>query len=89
MVSLTGDTGVYLQYAYARIQSILRKAPDDVPAVYLFSVASAFTGFYERCPVLKAPSPEVMATRLLLCELTAKTLRTGMGLLGIATPEKL
>ena len=27
MVSLQGNTGVYLQYAYARIQSILRKAP--------------------------------------------------------------
>ncbi|WP_019549523.1 arginine--tRNA ligase [Streptomyces sulphureus] len=28
MVSLNGDTGVYLQYAYARIQSILRKATE-------------------------------------------------------------
>jgi arginyl-tRNA synthetase len=27
MVSLQGNTGVYLQYAHARIQSILRKAP--------------------------------------------------------------
>ncbi len=31
MVSLNGDTSVYLQYAYARIQSILRKAGDAVP----------------------------------------------------------
>lgn len=30
MVSLNGDTSVYLQYAYARIQSILRKAPEGV-----------------------------------------------------------
>ena len=31
MVSLTGNTSVYLQYAHARIRSILRKAgePDD------------------------------------------------------------
>jgi arginyl-tRNA synthetase len=28
MVSLSGDTGVYLQYAHARIQSILDKLPD-------------------------------------------------------------
>jgi arginyl-tRNA synthetase len=28
MVALTGDTGVYLQYAHARIRSILRKAGD-------------------------------------------------------------
>jgi arginyl-tRNA synthetase len=31
MVSLSGDTAVYLQYAYARIQSILRKAGDRKP----------------------------------------------------------
>ncbi|WAL97110.1 arginine--tRNA ligase [Streptomyces sp. Je 1-369] len=29
MVSLNGDTSVYLQYAYARIKSILRRAGDD------------------------------------------------------------
>ncbi|WP_329279957.1 arginine--tRNA ligase [Streptomyces sp. NBC_00691] len=34
MVSLTGDTSVYLQYAYARIQSILRKAGDARPAAH-------------------------------------------------------
>ncbi|MFF3751377.1 arginine--tRNA ligase [Streptomyces sp. NPDC002018] len=32
MVSLHGDTSVYLQYAYARIKSILRKAGDTAPA---------------------------------------------------------
>lgn len=32
MVSLNGDTSVYLQYAYARIRSILRKAGDRSPA---------------------------------------------------------
>ncbi|WP_093799674.1 arginine--tRNA ligase [Streptomyces sp. Wb2n-11] len=34
MVSLNGDTSVYLQYAYARIQSILRKAGDVRPAAH-------------------------------------------------------
>ncbi|MFD4178337.1 arginine--tRNA ligase [Streptomyces anulatus] len=34
MVALHGDTSVYLQYAYARIQSILRKAGDAVPAAH-------------------------------------------------------
>ncbi|MFF5506013.1 arginine--tRNA ligase [Streptomyces roseolus] len=34
MVSLNGDTSVYLQYAYARIQSILRKAGDAEPAAH-------------------------------------------------------
>ncbi|MET9604574.1 arginine--tRNA ligase [Streptomyces sp. NPDC006512] len=34
MVSLTGDTSVYLQYAYARIRSILRNAGDRSPAAH-------------------------------------------------------
>ncbi|MEU9988891.1 arginine--tRNA ligase [Streptomyces sp. NPDC048045] len=34
MVSLNGDTSVYLQYAYARVQSILRKAGEARPAVH-------------------------------------------------------
>ncbi|MEU0397580.1 arginine--tRNA ligase [Streptomyces sp. NPDC006208] len=34
MVSLNGDTSVYLQYAYARIQSIKRKAGDRTPAAH-------------------------------------------------------
>ncbi|MGW2680717.1 arginine--tRNA ligase [Streptomyces sp. NPDC001436] len=34
MVSLNGETSVYLQYAYARIQSILRKAGEARPAAH-------------------------------------------------------
>ncbi|MFD8026963.1 arginine--tRNA ligase [Streptomyces lavendulae] len=34
MVSLTGDTSVYLQYAYARIRSILRKSGDRSPVAH-------------------------------------------------------
>ncbi|MEU8436456.1 arginine--tRNA ligase [Streptomyces sp. NPDC029216] len=34
MVSLNGDTSVYLQYAYARIRSILRKAGERQPAAH-------------------------------------------------------
>ncbi|MEY9993343.1 arginyl-tRNA synthetase [Streptomyces sp. V4I8] len=34
MVSLNGDTSVYLQYAYARIKSILRKAEGAAPVAH-------------------------------------------------------
>ncbi|MFE9454320.1 arginine--tRNA ligase [Streptomyces sp. NPDC006739] len=34
MVSLNGDTSVYLQYAYARVQSILRKAGEARPTAH-------------------------------------------------------
>ncbi|MEW2622115.1 arginine--tRNA ligase [Streptomyces sp. NPDC048106] len=127
MVSLNGDTSVYLQYAYARIQSILRKAGDTRPvahpelelapaeralglhadafgetvaeaageyaphklAAYLYQLASLYTTFYDKCPVLKAETPAQVENRLFLCDVTARTLHRGMSLLGIRTPEKL
>lgn len=57
---------------------------------YLYDVASAFHGFYEHCPVLKSDVPEaVRASRLVLCELTARVLRDGLQLLGIRTVEQM
>jgi arginyl-tRNA synthetase len=126
MVSLTGNTSVYLQYAHARIRSILRKAGDtattvdptlpmhpaeralvlaldeldavlrDVAATsephrlctYLFDTAKAFTDFYENCPVLAAQDG-LRANRLALCRLAAATLHDGLGLLGIAAPDRM
>ncbi|MGW7547563.1 arginine--tRNA ligase [Streptomyces sp. NPDC054770] len=128
MVSLNGDTSVYLQYAYARIQSILRKAGEVRPvahpelelhaaeralglhldafgdtvfeaaaeyaphklAAYLYQLASLYTSFYDKCPVIKPQPPkDVAENRLLLCDMTARTLHEGMSLLGIRTPERL
>lgn len=128
MVSLNGDTSVYLQYAYARIQSILRKAGETRPephpeldlhvaeralglhldafaetvaeaaseyaphkmTAYLYQLASLYTSFYDKCPVIKPEPPKDIAeNRLFLCDLTARTLHQGMALLGIRTPERL
>jgi arginyl-tRNA synthetase len=55
---------------------------------YLFDLAKTFTDFYEACPVLSA-DPPVRANRLALCHLTARTLREGLNLLGIAAPERM
>jgi arginyl-tRNA synthetase len=127
MVSLQGDTSVYLQYAYARNRSILRKAGERGPvphpelelapaeralalhldefadtlasvaeayephklAAYLYGLATLYAGFFEQCPVLKAPTDAAVENRLFLCDLTARTLHQGMALLGIRTPERL
>ncbi|MDP9387447.1 MAG: arginine--tRNA ligase [Actinomycetota bacterium] len=56
---------------------------------YLFDLASDFTSFYEQCPVLRAGSPELRASRLALCDLTARALSLGLGLLGIEAPERM
>jgi arginyl-tRNA synthetase len=57
--------------------------------VYLFDLASAYTTFYENCPVLKAPDEATKASRLALCALTLRTLSKGLELLGVATPERM
>jgi len=72
------------------------RAVDDVAvaaephklAGYLFEVASAFTTFYEQCPVLSAAG-ETRQSRLALCALSLRVLVTGLGLLGISVPERM
>ena len=56
---------------------------------YLHSVASAFASFYENCPVLSSEDDRIRMSRLALCDLTARTLSTGLGLLGIDSPEQM
>jgi arginyl-tRNA synthetase len=55
---------------------------------YLQALAGAYTAFHERCPVLRA-SLEVRASRLALCDVTARVIAQGLELLGIAAPERL
>ncbi len=56
---------------------------------YLFDLAGLYTTFFESCPVLKAPSPEVRDSRLVLCAVTAATLGLGLSVLGIEAPERM
>lgn len=133
MLALTGNNAPYLQYAYARIQSIFRKAEDGgqtaedrrqaavdirlaaaeeiglakhllnfgltLEAVvaeyrpnflcnYLFELAGKFTSFFENCPVLKADNV-TRASRLALCDLTARVLKQGLNVLGIEVIEQM
>ena len=134
MLAMDGNTAPYMQYAYARIKSIKRKAQSkDVdietelagvkslnltePAeldlakhlicygeaiqsavadyrpnyltTYLYELAQKFSAFYTNCPVLGA-GPDKRPTRLLLCDLTARTIKHGLHeLLGIEVVEKM
>ncbi|GAA3090981.1 arginine--tRNA ligase [Streptosporangium carneum] len=59
-------------------------------AAYLFDTASAFTTFFENCPVLRSDvDPAVRASRLALCALTLRVLETGLELLGVPVPERM
>jgi arginyl-tRNA synthetase len=56
---------------------------------YLYDLAQKFSSFYNDCPVLDA-SPDKRPTRLLLCDLTAKTIKHGLhNLLGIEVIEQM
>lgn len=129
MLSFEGNTGPYLQYAHARIQSVFRRG-EIVPATirgravypnepvehelalrlgefegtlrraaegvqlhrvagYLFDLASVFTTFYEKCPVLRAEDEQTKLSRLVLCDVTARVLATGLSLLGITAPARM
>jgi len=128
MLALSGNSAVYLLYAYARVRSIFRRAAErgiDVtmapPRVvepaevelgkcllrfeeaigaarrdyrlnaltdYLYELAGAFSAFNRDCRVLDAPD-DVRASRLALCDLTARTLQLGLGVLGIETLEQM
>jgi arginyl-tRNA synthetase len=56
---------------------------------YLFDLAKAYSTFFEQCPVLKAESENIRNSRLLLCDLTARTIKLGLELLGIRVVEKM
>lgn len=131
MLATKGNTATYMQYAYARVQSIFRKGgerPETIRALaprivlpssaeralglalvrfpealadvvedycpnkltaYLWELANCFSTFFEECPVLKAPTAELRHSRLALCDLTARTIRQGLELLGIGVCEKM
>jgi arginyl-tRNA synthetase len=56
---------------------------------YLFDLAGKYSAFFENCPVLKAETDELRTSRLKLCDLTARTLKQGLNLLGIETVERM
>jgi arginyl-tRNA synthetase len=56
---------------------------------YLFELAESYSTFFEQCPVLKADTPAQRDSRLLLCDLTARTIRKGLELLGISVVEQM
>ena len=134
MLAMEGNTAPYMQYAYARVRSIERKAEErgidiksdlaGIKAVnltepaeidlakhliqygeavawaaedyrpnyittYLYELSQKFSSFYSICPVLAADQAS-RPTRVLLCDLTAGTIRHGLKtLLGIEVVEQM
>lgn len=127
-IDFNGNTGPFLQYTYARVQSVLRKAGDDFDPLYMptaipneaesdliqkvadfpevvkeagrtyspslianycFELAKEFNRFYHDFSILREENPDVRQLRLLLSYVVARTLKSGVSLLGMEMPERM
>ncbi len=70
------------------LQAVAGECLPNLLCGYLYDLAGAFMSFYEACPVLEAAGA-ARASRLALCDLTARTIRCGLELLGIETVEQM
>ena len=76
-----------LQFAEA-IDAVAEELYPNRLCQYLFELSQKFNQFFEQCPVLQAIESE-KASRLSLCDITAKTLKLGLSLLGIRVLERM
>ncbi|MDE5664115.1 MAG: arginine--tRNA ligase [Muribaculaceae bacterium] len=127
-IDFNGNTGPFLQYTYARIRSIGRKAEEELancsyaeaepnekeqaliqkiadfpetvaaagrtfsPALiakYCYELAKEYNQFYHDYQILREPDAATRCLRLNLSQITARTLREGVALLGIEMPERM
>ena len=77
-----------VRFAEALDRVVADYRPNHLTA-YLFELASRYSDFFENCPVLKAETDELRTSRLLLCDLTARTIERGLSLLGIEVVERM
>ena len=77
-----------LQFGEA-IDEVLVEYKPNILCNYLFELTQTFFRFYDQCSVKDAPSDQIKHSRLILCDLTARTIQTGLGLLGIGVVEQM
>lgn len=98
--SLTGDIqlieaqekalGLKLLQLEEVLDAVIAEAYPHLLCNYLYELASLYMTFYEACPVLKEGVAEpVKASRLQLCHLVSRVLKTGLDLLGIEVMEQM
>lgn len=91
-VILQSDTELVLAKHLLQLNEVINAVEGDLLpnriCQYLFELSQKFNQFFEQCPVLKAEEP-LRSSRLVLCDLTARTLKLGLGLLGIQVLERM
>ena len=71
------------------LNNVAEKGTPHVLCAYLYDLAGLFSSFYENCPILGADNAEQQQSRLRLAELTGRTLKQGLKLLGLETLERM
>lgn len=91
-ILLQEETEVTLAKHLLSLTEVLDKvAADLLPNTlcqYLFELSQKFNQFYDKCPVLQAEEPQ-RTSRLILCDLSARTIKLGLYLLGIQVVERM
>ena len=91
-IYLADDTEFALARHLLQLDEVIGEVAQDLYpnrlCQYLFELSQKFNQFYDCCSVLQAAEPQ-RTSRLLLCDLTAKTLKLGLSLLGIRVLERM
>lgn len=89
---LKEDTELTLAKHILQLDEIIAEVEQDLLpnrlCEYLYNLSEKFNKFYDKCPVLKSEEP-IKTSRLMLCYLTARTLKLGLDLLGIKVLERM
>lgn len=125
-IDFNGNTGPFIQYTYARIQSLLSKAAFEYretadvvlnqfekelimqlanfktvvaksaetlsPALvanYVYDLVKSYNSFYQNNPILNQDDENMKQFRLNLSDITAKTIKKSLELLGIGTVNRM
>ncbi|PHV62198.1 arginine--tRNA ligase [Cyanobacterium aponinum] len=91
-ILLTEETELVLAKHLLQLDYIIKEVEKDLLpnrlCLYLFELSQKFNQFYDQCPILQAEE-EVKLSRLILADLTAKTIKLGLSLLGISVLERM
>ena len=91
-VVLVEDTELALGKHILQLEEVIREVaqtllPNRI-CLYLFELSQKFNQFYEQCDILEADEPQ-KTSRLILADLTARTIKLGLSLLGIEVLERM
>lgn len=91
-IILQAETELVLAKHLLQLGEVVREVEQDLLpnrlCQYLYELSEKFNQFFDHCPVLRAEEP-IRTSRLVLCDLTARTLKLGLSLLGIPVLERM